>query len=170
MFTLSLGGKDPMKVSVQSDSHIFSPLLQSFQSSDEENEDLKKDRPRPRVNSGNSRKQANVQETEEDGKTENQKSERQRKISEYNSGNESDIPKRNYRKVTRLSSGQIVSLMDSAYYCYCASQDTWVLYRWCLLLIQGYFCVVENYAEKAELSKCSWYLRRKLGVTMQFQS
>lgn len=88
----------------------FSWRANEEKSSDEENEDLKKDRPRPRVNSGNSRKQANVQETEEDGKTENQKSERQRKISEYNSGNESDIPKRNYRKVTRLSSGQIKSL------------------------------------------------------------
>ncbi|XP_068737547.1 phosphatidate phosphatase LPIN3-like [Montipora capricornis] len=88
----------------------FSWRANEEKSSDEENEDLKKDRPRLRINSSNSRKQANVQETEEDGKTENQKSERQRKISEYNSGNESDIPKRNYRKVTRLSSGQIKSL------------------------------------------------------------
>ena len=35
-------------------------------------------------------------------------------------------------------------------------------------LIQGYFCAVQNYAEKAELSKWSWYSKRKLGVTMHF--
>ena len=34
--------------------------------------------------------------------------------------------------------------------------------------IQGYLCAVQNYAEKAELSKCSWYPKRKLGVTMHF--
>ena len=54
-----------------------------------------------------------------------------------------------------------------AYFCYCASQDTRVSYGWCPL-IQGYFCVVENYAEKAELSNCSWYPKRKFGVTMHF--
>ena len=32
----------------------------------------------------------------------------------------------------------------------------------------GIFCAVENYAEKAELSKCSWYPKRKFGVTMHF--
>ena len=41
------------------------------------------------------------------------------------------------------------------------------MYRWCLL-IEGYFCMALNYAEKAELSKCSWYLKRKFGVTMHF--
>ena len=30
------------------------------------------------------------------------------------------------------------------------------------------FCAVSNYAEKAELSKCSWYPKRKFGVTMHF--
>ena len=40
-------------------------------------------------------------------------------------------------------------------------------YGW-YLLIQGYFCAVLNYAEKAELSKCFWYSKRKLGVTMHF--
>ena len=49
----------------------------------------------------------------------------------------------------------------------CASRDTRVFYGWCLL-IQGYSCAVYNHAEKAELSKCSWYLKRKLGVTMNF--
>ena len=34
--------------------------------------------------------------------------------------------------------------------------------------MQGYFCAVQNYAEKAELSKCSWYLKRKLGLAMHF--
>ena len=50
---------------------------------------------------------------------------------------------------------------------FCASRDTPVFYGWCLL-IQGCFCAVLNYAEKAELSKCSWYPKRKLGVTMRF--
>ena len=50
---------------------------------------------------------------------------------------------------------------------FCASQDTRVSYGWCLL-IQGYFCAVENYAEKVELSKCSWYPKRQFGVTMHF--
>jgi len=87
------------------------PIIASiFQSSDEENEDIKKDKPRPRVHSSSSRKQANLQETEIDGEPENTNSDRQRKISQCNSGNESDIPKKNYRKVTRLSSEQIVSL------------------------------------------------------------
>ena len=48
---------------------------------------------------------------------------------------------------------------------FCASRDTPISYGWCLS-IQGYFCPVQNYAEKAELCKCSWYPKRKLGVTM----
>ena len=36
------------------------------------------------------------------------------------------------------------------------------------LINTGIFCVVQNYAEKAELSKCSWYPKRKLGVIMDF--
>ena len=50
---------------------------------------------------------------------------------------------------------------------FCASRDTRVSYGW-FLLIQQFFCAVENYTEKAELSKCSWYPKRKLGVTMHF--
>ena len=50
---------------------------------------------------------------------------------------------------------------------FCASRDTRVSNGWCLP-IQGYFCTVQSYAEKAELSKCSWYRKRKLGVTMHF--
>ena len=50
---------------------------------------------------------------------------------------------------------------------FCASRDTRISYGWCLL-IQGYFFVFQNYAEKEELSKCSWYLKRKLGVTTHF--
>ena len=34
---------------------------------------------------------------------------------------------------------------------FCASRDTRISYGWCLL-IQGYFCAGQNYAEKAELS------------------
>ena len=43
---------------------------------------------------------------------------------------------------------------------FCAFRDTRISYGSCLL-IQRYFCVVQNYAEreKAELSKCSWYPR-----------
>ena len=50
---------------------------------------------------------------------------------------------------------------------FCATLDTQIFYRWCVLT-QGYFCAVQNYADKAELSKCSWYPKRKLGVTMHF--
>ena len=58
-------------------------------------------------------------------------------------------------------------IKDGANFCYCASQDTQVSYGW-YLLIQGYFCVVQNYAEKAELSKCFWNPKRKLGLNMHF--
>ena len=50
---------------------------------------------------------------------------------------------------------------------FCASPDTRISYRQCLL-IQGYFCAVENYPEKVGLSKYSRYPKRKLGVTMHF--
>ena len=50
---------------------------------------------------------------------------------------------------------------------FCASRDTKISYRRCLL-IHDYFCAVQNYAEKTELSKFSWYPKRKLGVTMHF--
>ena len=50
---------------------------------------------------------------------------------------------------------------------FCASRDTRISYRRCLL-IHGYFCAVQNCAEKAELSKRSWYPERKLGLTMHF--
>ena len=32
----------------------------------------------------------------------------------------------------------------------------------------GIFCAAQNYAEKAKLSKCSWYPKRKFGVTTHF--
>ena len=38
----------------------------------------------------------------------------------------------------------------------------------CAYRLQRYFCGAQNYAEKAEPSKCSWYPKRKLGVTMHF--
>ena len=50
---------------------------------------------------------------------------------------------------------------------FCASRDTRISYRGCLL-IQGYFCAAQNYPEKAELRKCSWYRKRTLGVTTHF--
>lgn len=35
--------------------------------------------------------------------------------------------------------------------------------------MQGYFCMVQNFVEKAQLGKFSWYpAKRKLGVTMHF--
>jgi len=34
--------------------------------------------------------------------------------------------------------------------------------------MQEYFCAVENYTEKIEVSKCVFYHKRKLGVAMHF--
>ena len=48
---------------------------------------------------------------------------------------------------------------------FCASPDTRISYRQCLL-IPGSFCAVLNYPEKVDLSEYSWYPKRKLGVTM----
>ena len=60
---------------------------------------------------------------------------------------------------------------DGVYYCYYAFvlriSSTQISYG-CCIVIQGYFCAVQNYVEKTELSKCSWYPKRKLGVTMHF--
>ena len=39
---------------------------------------------------------------------------------------------------------------------------------WVVPTNMGIFLHGLNYAEKAELSKCSWYFERKLGVTMHF--
>ena len=75
-----------------------------FQSSDEENDDIKKDKPRPRVHSSSARKQLSIQES----KIQDENESRERTTSECVSGNESDFPKGKYRKVTRLSSDQIV--------------------------------------------------------------
>ena len=51
----------------------------------------------------------------------------------------------------------------------CASRDTRVSYGW-WLLIQGYFCAVQNFSGKAEFSKCFWYPKRELGVSMHFSA
>lgn len=88
----------------------FSWRANEEKSSDEENDDLKKDKPRPRVHGSSARKQLNIQEAGKEHENENENRERERKISECTSGNESDYPKGNYRKVTRLSSEQIKSL------------------------------------------------------------
>ena len=50
---------------------------------------------------------------------------------------------------------------------FCASPETRISYRRCILF-QGYFCAVSNYREKVDLSKYSWYPKRKLGLTMHF--
>ena len=47
---------------------------------------------------------------------------------------------------------------------FCASPDTRISYRQCLL-IQGY---LKGFLEKVDLSKYSWYPKRKLGVAMHF--
>ena len=51
---------------------------------------------------------------------------------------------------------------------FCAFPDTRISHRR-RILIQGYFCAVKNYPEKVDLSKYSWYPKRKLGVTMHFR-
>ena len=51
---------------------------------------------------------------------------------------------------------------------FCASRDTRISYRRCLF-IQGYFCAVQNYAEEAELNKCSWYPKENWGDPRSFQ-
>ena len=51
---------------------------------------------------------------------------------------------------------------------FCLSQDTRISYGWCLL-IQGYFCAVQNYAEKAELSiKVILVSKKKIGGNHAF--
>lgn len=89
-------------------SYWFSWRANEEKSSDEENEDIKKDKPRPRVHSSGARKQMSAPEMERE---EDDNESRARKVSGCISGNESDAsPKENYRKVTRLSSEQIASL------------------------------------------------------------
>ena len=67
-----------------------------------------------------------------------------------------------------MAKKRMVPTFVTAHTCmFCASRGTQVSYGRCLP-IPGYFCVVQNYVEKAELSKCSWYPKRKLGVTMHF--
>ena len=78
----------------------------------------------------------------------------------------------NYSRVFWSKINAILALLkDGAYYCCCAyvcsSRDTRMSYRR-YLFIQGNFCTAQNYAEKAELSKCSWYPKRNLGITMHF--
>ena len=51
---------------------------------------------------------------------------------------------------------------------FCASRDTRISYQRCLLT-REYLCAVQNYSDKAELSKSSWYPKRKLGVPCIFQ-
>ncbi|XP_073251989.1 phosphatidate phosphatase LPIN3-like isoform X1 [Porites lutea] len=84
----------------------FSWRANEEKSSDEENDDIKKDKPRPRVHSSTARKQLSIQES----KIQDENESRERTTSECISGNESDFPKGKYRKVTRLSSDQIKSL------------------------------------------------------------
>ena len=61
---------------------------------------------------------------------------------------------------------------DGAYYCYCAYVLRISRYSDFLSAVLNntgiFFCAAQSYAEKAELSKCSWYPKRKLGVTTHF--
>ena len=63
------------------------------------------------------------------------------------------------------------ALKDCAYYCYCAyvlSISRYSDFLSAVLTNSGVFCAVQNYAEKAELSKYSCYPKSKFGVTMHF--
>ena len=75
----------------------------------------------------------------------------------YNKQYETAPPERSLRMVPTIVTAHM----------FWASRDTRVSYGLCLL-IQECFCAVLNYTEKAELSKCFWYPKRKLGVTMHF--
>ena len=76
-------------------------------------------------------------------------------------------PKENYTlKVSNKIYLRTVPIIVIAHK-FCASRDTRISYRRCLL-IQKYFCAAQKYSDKAELSKCSWYPKRKLGVTTHF--
>ena len=62
-------------------------------------------------------------------------------------------------------------LKDSAYYCcyaYVLRISRYSDFLLAVLINTGIFCAVQFYAEKAELSKCSWYPKRKFGVTIHF--
>ena len=62
---------------------------------------------------------------------------------------------------------------NGAYFCYCAYVlriSRYLGFLWVVpTLIQGYFCAVENYTEKAELSKCSRLVyQKKIGGSNEF--
>ena len=60
---------------------------------------------------------------------------------------------------------------DGACYCYCAYVlciSRYSDFLSAVLISTGIFLTIQNYAEKTELSKCSWYPKRKLGVTIHF--
>ena len=70
-----------------------------------------------------------------------------------------------YLRVPRLQLRTVPTIVIA--HTLCAFPDSRISYRQCLL-IQGYFCAVLNYPEKVDLSKYSWYPKRKSGVTMHF--
>ena len=50
---------------------------------------------------------------------------------------------------------------------FCASRDNWISYRRCLL-IREYIRAVQNYSDKAELSKSALGIQKKIGGTHAF--
>ena len=62
-------------------------------------------------------------------------------------------------------------IKDGACYCYCAYVlriSTYSDFLSVMLTNTGIFLRGLNYPEKVDLSKYSWYPKRKLGVTMHF--
>ena len=65
----------------------------------------------------------------------------------------------------------VTTFKDGAYYCCCAYVlriSRYSGFLWVLPTNTGLILCGLKYTEKAELSKCFWYLKRKLGVTMHF--
>ena len=68
-------------------------------------------------------------------------------------------PEKQYSKGQRIEKAGVrllhLKIKDGTYiaiaHMFCAPRNTRISYGWCLL-IQGYFCAVQNYVEKAELS------------------
>ena len=76
--------------------------------------------------------------------------------------------------VSQSVTGDIATISkfnDGAYCCYCPYILHIARYSgflWVVPMNTGVFLRGLNYTEKAELTKCLWYLKRKLGVTMHF--
>ena len=66
---------------------------------------------------------------------------------------------------------KVGSLKDGAYFCYCAYVlriSRYSGFLWVVPTNTGIFLSGLKLCEEAELSKCSWYPKRKFGVAMHF--